>query len=58
MQLAYHAKHSDGWHHIITAPIDDKKAWNDQDIWAFNFMIDNGTRVVTMGYTMWQLIED
>ena len=55
MQLAYYVKNLGEWHHIITAPIDNK-AWNEQDIWVCDSMLDNGKYVVTIGYTMWQLI--
>lgn len=58
MKLAYHAKNdSHGWHHILTAPIDSPQ-WHDADRWAYNFMIDNGEQVLTIGWNMYQLVAE
>jgi hypothetical protein len=58
MKLAYHAKNDNhGWHHVITEPIESPN-WHDGDRWAYNFMIENGSLVVTLGFNMWQLVED
>jgi len=58
MKLAYHTKtDTHGWHHVITAPI-DAPDWHAQDIWAFNFMIENCKRVLTIGWNMYQLVDE
>jgi hypothetical protein len=58
MKLAYHAKNDNhGWRHIKTAPISCPE-WHDADRWAYNFMIDNGEQVLTIGWNMYQLIND
>jgi hypothetical protein len=58
MKLAYHSKNDNhGWHHVITASI-DAPSWNEYDIWAYNHMMQTGEQVVTLGWNMWQLVND
>jgi hypothetical protein len=58
MKLAYHLKtNNNGWSHVVTAPIESKK-WHDQDVWAYNHMVSTGELVLTMGSSMWQLIQE
>ena len=60
MKLAYHYKNDKhGWHHVMTAPIDDLNAnWHSGDKWAYEFMLEQGTQVLIMGFNMWQLVND
>ena len=56
MIIILHQKTEDGWQEIERHP-EDSYSWTDQDLWAINHLKQHGSRVLTMGHTMWEIWE-
>jgi len=59
MYIAYHTKTpKNGWQQLIVAPIYCPTWDANQDQFAINHMLENGTMTLTMGDSMWQIVKE
>ena len=52
--VTYHYKVPEGWGQFKSAPI-DSKAWDKDDRDWIDWMLQQGTNVVTIGHEMYQI---
>ena len=50
----HHKTQKDGWKPVKTLPI-DSPLWDSHDQSWIKTLVDHGTMVITIGYTMYQL---
>jgi hypothetical protein len=50
----HHKTQADGWKPVKTLPI-DSPLWDSHDQSWIKTLVDHGTMVITIGYTMYQL---
>lgn len=56
MVIALHQKiDGEGWQEVERHP-EDSYCWTEQDLWAIGHLKTTGSRVLTMGATMWEVV--
>lgn len=56
MVIALHQKiDGEGWQEVERHS-EDSYCWTDQDLWAIGHLKTTGSRVLTMGATMWEVV--